>query len=174
MSYRANHALADLFRPEPLIECAERTTRRVGDDLKERVARHTPVAKPPAGAAAAEWEEARHRAPGTLRESWKVGEVTVTYDGARMTIEVWTEDPVAPHVEWDTMPHLIVPKDQLKGMLRFWDADGAKVYAHVVHHPGTRGVHMMATALVEVAATWFGIASEEFRRWEREQLAGVR
>lgn len=170
MSYRADGALADFFREEPLIEAARRTTERVGEDLRDRVRRHTPVAKPPPGAEA-EWLEARKRAPGTLRESWKVGEVVVRAGVGHMTIDVYTEDPIAPDVEWETMPHLILPQGDA-GALRFWDKGGAKVFAKIVHHPGTRGAHMMATSLVEVAASWWDIGAEEFRRWEREQLRG--
>jgi hypothetical protein len=173
MGYEADGKLEDFFHPEPMIECARRTTERVGADLKDRVAHHTPVAKPPSGSVAAEWEAARKRIPGTLKESWQIGEVTVTSNGARLTIPVFTDDPVAPYVEWDTQPHLIVPKDQLTGVLRYWDTSGNIVFAQVVHHPGTKGAHMMATALTEVAATWFAIGSDEFRRWENEQLKGV-
>lgn len=173
MSYASDGNLADLFRPEPMIEAARRTTDRVGADLQERVAHHTPIAKPPAASVAAEWEQARKRPPGTMRESWQIGEVTVTSDGARLTIPVFTEDPVAPYVEWDTQPHLIVPKNQIRGILRYWDTSGNIVFAQVVHHPGTKGVHMMATALVEVAASWLTIGAEEMERWASEQLRGV-
>lgn len=173
MSYHADGKLADFGRPGPMIEAARRTVERVGADLKERVVHHTPVAKPPAASVAAEWEAARKRAPGTLKESWKVGEVKVTVGGAHMTIEVYTDDPVAPHVEWDTQPHLIVPKNEIGGVLRYWDKEGNTVFAKVVHHPGTRGVHMMATALVEVAASWQAIGEEEMRRWSEEQLRGI-
>lgn len=177
MSYKATGALADFGRPEPMIETAHRTVERVGADLRDRVQRHTPVAKPPAANVAAEWLEARKRVPGTLRESWKVGEVTVIGSAGRMTIDVFTEDPVAPNVEWDTAPHLIEPRAKGKegagGVLRYWDRQGGTVFATVIHHPGTRGVHMMATSLVEIAASWFSIGSEEFRRWEDEQLRGI-
>jgi hypothetical protein len=149
-----------------------RTTERVGADLRERVRRHTPVAKPPPGAAG-EWEASRGgRPPGTLRESWRVGKVTVRGSGGLMSIDVYTEDPVAPDVEWDTQPHIIRPRGE-GGMLRFWTRSGDVVFATIVHHPGTRGVHMLATALVEVAASWQEIGREEMERWAREQLRGV-
>lgn len=167
MGYTADGELADLFLEEPLLAAGRRTVDRVSADLHERVTRHTPVAKPPAASVAAEWEVARKRIPGTLRESWKIGEVTIEVDGARMTVDVYTDDPIAPHVEWDTQPHLIVPKEPT-GVLRYWDSAGGTVFAKVIHHPGTKGAHMMATALVEVAATWQGIGREEMDRWSRE------
>lgn len=173
MSYHSNADLADLFRPEPLDLATHRIVRRVGEDLQSRVRHHSPVAGPPAASVTADWLAARHRRPGHLRDSWQVGEVEVILAGELLRIAVYTLDPVAPHVEWDTAPHLIVPKDP-NGMLRYWDRFGNLVFAKVVHHPGTRGKHMMATSLVEVAATWQRIGREEVRRWSREQLRGIR
>lgn len=174
MGYTASDELASFGREEPILAAARRTTERVGQDLRERVRRHTPIAKAPPGAGA-DWLEARHRMPGTLRESWRVGEVTIKGSAGRMTIDVYTEDPIAPDVEWDTRPHVIRPREKgTGGVLRYWDRSGGVVFATVVHHPGTRGVHMMATALVEIAASWWDIGVQEFRRFEREQLAGIR
>lgn len=169
MSYTANRSLESLFEPEPLARCERRIIERVGEDLQARVKHHTPIAKPPPGAEA-EWLAARKRLPGHLRDSWKVGEVEVVIEGELLRISVYTLDPVAPHVEWNTAPHLIVPKNP-DGVLRYWDKRGGKVFARVVHHPGTRGVHMMATSLVEVAESWKRIAREELRQWAREQVA---
>lgn len=174
MGYSQRGSLVEMFHEEPMVAAQKRTVRRVGDDLRRRVRAKTPIAKPPAANVAAEWAEARKRVPGTLHESWKVGEVTVVDGGRLVSIDVYTEDPVAPHVEWDTQPHLIVPHAAgLKGrggLLRYWDAEGGTVFARIVHHPGTRGVHMMATALVEIAASWQEIGKDEMERWSREQL----
>lgn len=157
---------------------ADRTTEKVGAELKRRVRRHTPVAKMRAAERAsygssAAWVAARGRLPGTLKESWQVGEVEVYFSatGERRRIAVYTMDPVAPHVEWDTMPHLILPKKPRRrkedggwegGVLSIPTA-GGMVFAKVVHHPGTRGVHMMATAIAEVAVEWRRIAEREWR-----------
>jgi hypothetical protein len=172
MSYTSNANLEDLFDPRPLERTEKRIVKRVGEELHTRVRRHTPVAKPPPGAWA-EWLGARKRSPGTLKNSWRIGDVDVVIDGELYRVAVYTLDPVAPHVEWNTQPHLIVPKDP-NGLLRYWDRSGGKVFAKVVHHPGTRGVHMMATALTEVVVAWRRIAAEEVRIWTREQVAGVR
>lgn len=162
--------LTDLFDEGPTRRFAHRVAKRVGDDLRRRVAHHTPIAKPPTASVTAEWLKARGRRPGHLRDSWQVGEVELLLDGEIARVPVFTLDPVAPHVEWDTAPHLIAPK-QPGGVLRYWDRAGGTVFATLVHHPGTRGVHMMATALAEVAVAWTGIAEEELRQWRREQLA---
>lgn len=152
-------------------DAQRRTTGRVGDLLLERTRAHTPVAKPPPGAAA-EWLEARKRAPGTLKDSWLVGEVTVKADGTTYTVPVYTLDPIAPHVEWPTMPHLILPR-RPGGWLRFWDRFGGVVFARLVHHPGTHGSFMLTTALAEIALEWQAIGAEEMDRWAHEQAALV-
>lgn len=163
MGYRSDGDIADLFREEPIRHCAERIRTRVGDDLRDRVRAHTPVATPPPGAWS-EWLHARRRLPGTLRDSWEVH--VHELPGERYVVDVVTQDPVAPYVEWDTEPHLIVPKEP-GGVLRFWDREGALQFARSVHHPGTRGQHMMAKALAEVAVSWKVIAEEEFREMAR-------
>lgn len=152
-----------------------RLTNEVGGDLRKRVRRHTPVAEVSPEVMAsygsgASWVKARGgRKPGHLRDSWKIGTVTIADRGARYTIPVFTLDPVAPHVEWDTMPHLIRPK-RPGGVLTIPTREGM-IYASIVHHPGTRGAHMMATSLAEVAASWQRTArsqwAEEARRiWQ--------
>lgn len=173
MSYKADGSLSDFFGDAPMERAAHRTVERVGKEMRERVRSHTPIAKPPNAAVAGEWLTERKRAPGTLRESWKIGEVVVVGSSGRMSIDVYTEDPIAPDVEWETQPHLIVAKGKAGGgMLRYWDKAGATVFARIVHHPGTRGVHMMATTLVEVAVSWQEIGKDEIERWSREQLRG--
>jgi hypothetical protein len=171
MAYRGDE-LTDLVAPldRGIRRFARRATAKVGDELHHRVRRHTPVSKPGAPAvvasygASGEWIRARGgRMPGTLKESWEVGEVTVVVEGSaglRYTIPVFTLDPVAPDVEWDTMPHLILPK-RPGGRLTIPTPQGM-VYARAVHHPGTRGAHMMATALAEVAASWERVTRDEW------------
>lgn len=171
MGYSSTGKLADFGRTEPMVAAVKRTVSRVGQDLLERTKEHTPVAKPPPGAAA-EWLAARKRAPGTLKESWKCGEVTISEDGKTYTIDVYTNDSIAPYVEWPTMPHIIVPRNG--GMLRFWNALGQTVYATVVHHTGTRGSYMLTTAIAEEAVAWQQIGDEEMEQWSIDQAALVR
>lgn len=149
---------------------ASATTHDVGRELRRRVRHHTPVAKETAAVRASfsslgAWISARGgREPGELRDSWKVGEVEVVLAGGeRRRVDVYTLDPVAPHVEWPTQPHLILPK-RPGGVLTVPTRHGM-VFATAVHHPGTRGVHMMATALAEIAVEWRRIAA---RQWSNE------
>jgi len=153
-------SLADALPQEPIDRFARRTTRRVGEHLCQRVAYHTPVARPFEHESMRDFVARRHRTPGTLKRSWKVGEMRVSYGGRLLTIDVLTHDPVAPHVEWNTRPHIIVPRDP-NGMLVF-ETERGTVWAKIVHHPGTQGVHMLATALAEVAVTWRAIAKREW------------
>lgn len=170
MGYTSTGRLAQFGDTTAMLEAQRRTVERVGALLHERVTEHTPVAKPPPGHAV-EWLAARKRAPSTLRDSWKVGEVTVELDGETMTIDVYTMDRIAPYVEWPTLPHLIVPRKP-GGMLRFWDKLGNTIYATIVHHTGTKGSYMMTTALAEVAQLWQIIGAEEMQRWAREHVIG--
>lgn len=163
--------LASFGRPELMRDAQRRTVERVGPELHRRTVEHTPVAHPPPGHAA-EWLESRKRAPGTLKASWRVGEVTVNIAGEVMSIDVYTNDRIAPYVEYPTVPHLIVPRNP-GGVLRFWDKLGKTIYATIVHHTGTRGSYMLTTALAEVAAMWRTIGAEEMERWAREATAAV-
>lgn len=172
MGYRATGKLANFGRTAGMEAAARRTTERVGQELLERTMRHTPVAKPPPGHEE-EWLQSRHgRLPGTLRESWKVGDVTVIERGHTYSVEVYTMDRIAPYVEWPTMPHIIVPHNP-SGMLRFWDRLGRTVYARIVMHTGTKGSYMLTTSLAEVAAMWETIGAEEMERWAREHQAAI-
>lgn len=168
MGYRGG-LLTDLAPPldRGVRRFGRKVSEKVGDDLLKRVRRHTPIAKPGAAEIAASygssgaWLRARGgRAPGTLWQSWHVGDVAIEFEGARFRVPVLTHDPVAPHVEWDTLPHLIVPRKP-GGVLTI-PTVGGMVFARLVHHPGTRGVHMMATALAEIAASWQRTAHEEW------------
>lgn len=154
----------------------KRATKAVGDELKDRVVHHTPVAKATAAVRAsyssiAEWVHYRRRAPGELRESWRVGSVTVIVEGGEtFSIDVYTRDPIAPFVEYPTRPHVIRAR-KLGGVLTIPTAHGMR-YATLVHHPGTEGSYMLMTALAEIAAEWRRIVEEEWaievtRIWRR-------
>jgi hypothetical protein len=150
---------------------AERTTRKVGDDLQERVKGYTPVAKASAAVLAsypgiAAWATARKRTPGTLRESWEQSPVR-RIEGAVFRVKVATSDPVAPHVEWNTKPHVILPKHARA--LTVPTVLGMTFRAGVLH-PGTTGKHMMARALADIRVTWAWIAEREWREEARTLL----
>jgi hypothetical protein len=161
--------LEELFGVGPAERAARRITERTGEELTQEVTRRSPVARPPGGAVATgevgEWEASRKRTPGTLKESWRTSDVD-RVRGDRWRVESYTEDPIAPHVEWDTSPHTIVPVRA--AALRFWD-DVGKRFAQLVQHPGTTGQHMMRDSLAELEADWLTIGEEEVLRWSREQ-----
>jgi hypothetical protein len=187
MSYRQEGSFDEMFRDEPMLAAGRRTAERVGSDLRARVAHHTPIAHPPPGVDIAEWQASRGgRAPGTLARSWE--EEPVVARGGHFEKSVLTHDRIAALVEWETRPHTIRPRpdrapativetgrprgtvEDGRAALRF-EGHGGVTYAREVHHPGTRGAHMMATALTEVAAFGFpAIGREEMERWAREQL----
>jgi hypothetical protein len=136
--------------------------------LRELVVEFTPMSDDP-------FREYPGRLHGTLKRSWELGEVIVGEDTFRVV--VLTEDPVAPHVEWDTAPHRIRPKPERvaaaaaqgkRAMLRWWDRrTGQMVFAHEVLHPGTSGAHMMARALDALEQEWPVIVREEIAGWTR-------
>lgn len=176
MSYRGG-SLTDLVPPleRGVRRYGRKVVEEVGSDLKRRVRRHTPVSKPGApeivasyGSSGA-WIRARGgRRSGTLKDSWQLGDVDVLVRGGgvaalRFSIEVFTLDPVAPHVEYPTRPHVIRPRKP-GGRLTI-PTRGGMVLRREVHHPGTQGAYMMAKALAEVAATWQATAR---RLWEAE------
>lgn len=104
MGYTEVGDIEQMFREEPVEQMCERILRRGGDFLLERVRYYTPVAHV---------DEAveglgRSRAPGTLQRSWKIRFSDGT--SGELALEVWTDDPIAEYVEWDTRPHTIEPK----------------------------------------------------------------
>lgn len=182
MGYTANAPLEALFAVAPAERAARRMTERTGEHLTDEVAERSPVAEPPGGAVdlgeVDEWLRSRKREPGSLKKSWRTGPVEVVLSPRftsgtvdRYSIESYTEDPVAPHVEWDTSPHPIVAVNA--PVLRFWDQVG-KVFRRSVFHPGTRGQHMMRDSLVVLEVDWRTIGEEEVARWAREQARLVR
>jgi hypothetical protein len=165
--------LADLVPDEGEIRnLGVRVALRVGRRLRELVAEYTPVSDDP-------FRQFPGRLPGTLRRSWRIGEVVV--GGERFTVSVDTEDPVAPHVEWDTAPHRIRPRPEReaaaaaqgkRAMLAWRNRQGLLVFAHEVLHPGTRGSHMMARALDALEREWPAIVREELVAWTRGVESG--
>lgn len=156
MPYKQVGDLEDLFRPEPVLELARRITERVAARLLQLVESYTPVASDSFGE--------RDRPPGTLKRSWREG--TLVFKGRTFTIEVYTDDKVAPHVEFPTRPHIIRPKPSRgpNARLRFRSAEGNVIYAREVHHPGTQGSYMMTRALATLEEEWPQIAREELDR----------
>jgi hypothetical protein len=175
MGYRGGE-LTDLV---PGLEHAiERTgvegSRKVGEFLQRRVRRHSPISRPSVaevvsfGRRGAELKR-KGRPRGRLANSWHLGEVEVLAHGTRMRVPVFSDDPVAPYVEWDTVPHPIVAR---RARMLTIPTPGGLVFLRAVMHPGTQGVHMMATALQETAAEWQSIIRREWAEQARHAWAG--
>ncbi|HEX7088736.1 MAG TPA: hypothetical protein VF192_01290 [Longimicrobiales bacterium] len=182
--------LGDLFPQAPMLNAARRTVARTGEAITEGAADRSPVADPPAGVAKTAFEGRRGRKAGTLRDSWLTGEVEFDPTGPRgapvFGIDSYTEDPVAPHVEWPTRPHLIKPSpDRAAASVRttgkprragtdpqaalMWIGPGGQPrFAREVQHPGTQGVHMMRDSLAEAEVTWQTVGEAEMEVWARE------
>jgi hypothetical protein len=192
VGYTANVPLDALFDKGPMVKTVTRITGRVGDLLTDTVKRKTPVADLPPGVT----PEMRGRVPGTLKESWYTSDVEripSRTGGEARAVESLTDDPVAPHVEYPTRPHLIRPRldrapasvtatgkprrmgGDPQAALRFINAFGQVVYAHEIWHPGTQGTHMMRDALAEIEGTWVTeVGDREVAAWAREQAELVR
>lgn len=192
MPYAANARIEQLYDSAPMVRTLDRLTHRVGDRLTATVKRRTPVARLPPGVT----PQMRGRMPGTLKESWQTSGVERARSASgteARAIESYTEDPVAPDVEYPTRPHWIRPRpdraaasvvatgkprrmgDDPGARLRFVNAFGHVVYAAEVWHPGTQGTHMMRDSLAEIDATWVERdGAPEMRQWAREQKALVR
>lgn len=152
MSYKANGSLehAVAIDGEKRIDATERALAiRMAFEIKEKVRRYTPTAvRPPKVSAGVFQSERDNRRPGTLKDSWEIGKPYKI--GNLLVIDIYTDDPIAPHVEYDTRPHPIRAKPG--SVLRFRSSKtGEVVYATEVMHPGTTGVHMLARACAEVA-----------------------
>jgi hypothetical protein len=196
VGYTANADLQDLFDAAPLRRSCRRIVRRATEAIKDGAARRSPIAEPPPGVSGTEFAGGRGRAPGTLKASWydtDVDETRAPSGVPRFSAEAATDDPVAPHVEWPTRPHLIRPRadrapasvretgrprrggSDPQARLRFINRNGRVVYASEVWHPGTQGTHMMRDSLAEVDGTWEQrIGIDEVKLCAREQAALVR
>lgn len=104
MGYTEVGDIEEMFREEPVEQMCDRILRRGGDFLLERVRYYTPVAK----VEAFEGVSTSTRAPGTLQRSWQIKFSDDT--ASELALEVWTDDPIAEYVEWDTRGHWIMPK----------------------------------------------------------------
>jgi hypothetical protein len=158
----ASRPLADMLNPDAAGAFLARAGDAAGDRLLAETKRGTPVDSNP-------WHDHVGRLPGTLRESVQRGPVERHRGvlGSGIRVRVFTEDRVAPFVEESTRPHEIRPCNA--GMLSFRVApDGRRVYAHVVHHPGTRGAHMFAIAALILEGELGEVLAEPLRLFAEE------
>lgn len=168
-------ALDDLF--DPLEEATERCFHEIaeaGADYLERSVRdRTPVDTNP-------FRHRKDRPRGTLRDSLERD--PELREGTRrgfraLFCTVRFTDPIAPKVEEDTPPHTIRAKDG--GMLRFqtrygytgadgtFRPPGSWVTVEEVHHPGTKGAHMLSRGALATELTIDFWARDPLRDWAR-------
>lgn len=121
--------LALLFDDDDTRGAARDIVRDAGRVMTEETVRATPRAKdtPPGDHLADQIVQSRVRLTG--RNTYT--------SGAQTDVEY------APHVEYDTSPHWIRPRDP-DGVLVFPGRGGVTVFARAVWHPGTQGHHMFA------------------------------
>ena len=163
MGWEAEGDLEDLY-PENLAERAGfQITDALGTRFRDRVAMRTPVSRLPEaykGNFGAWIKDRGGRTPRTLRDSWRRTAVQrSTHLVSAHFVDVFTEDEIASHVEWDTEPHRIRAKMRIdprsgelrQGALRFPSGPVFR-YAVEVWHPGTTGVHMMRDTQAELEA----------------------
>lgn len=172
---REEGSLDDLFPEKFITSASEEITDNVGDQLRDAVAKRTPVARVPQAYHAdfSAWIKDRGgRTPRTMRDSWRRSEVHREDDGT-IVVEVFSDEPVidaegrqkVDFVEEDTKPHLIRAKRAKR--LRFPQGPSFR-YAIEVHHPGTQGVHMVRDSEAEFTTRWEQIAERVLPEKESE------
>lgn len=166
--------MLDLGAPE---RACRRIADDVGDALETATKRKTPIDK----------SFAPGRPRGTARESVHRTKVEKTFVAASVAfrVRVRTEDPLFPYIEWTTRPHIIRPRadreaatvietgkprgTQKDGRASLsWRGPGGRVFAKVVHHPGTKGQHPFSLAALQVSGELRGIAVPALREFERD------
>jgi len=165
-----------MLNPTAVTAAGRAMVDKGGEKLAEATRRRTPIDVSPSGGLP------RERPRGTLRDSITRGPVrqhTSTL-GRGWQLQVYTEDPVGPYVEWNTRPHEIRPTAEhvaraaaegRQAMLRFFH-EGQIRYAAVVHHPGTQGQHMFARAAAFLEVEVPHMFSEELERFGRDLTSG--
>ena len=151
--------LEDFLNPSAVTVAGRAMAEKGADRLQEATQTRTPISTSMSGGLP------RSRPPGTLRDSIQRGPVRkhTSSLGRGWQARVFTEDEIAPYVEWDTRAHEIRPRPPGKA-LRFY-AGGQVRYASVVHHPGTTGQHMFSRAAAYVQAESSSMFDEELARF---------
>lgn len=179
MGYKASAPLRSLFPSEPWEDAVRRACERWADFVQKRAAEYSPVAKAPEGQGSSAFSAQRGRPPGTLKASWVSEPVVRVGDSFRTA--AGSTDPLAVYVEHDVRPHVIRPRADRGGAsvlatgkprgtvgegnahLRFY-VGGHAVYAREVHHPGSRGQHMLLRACQDSIEALDRFLREEIER----------
>lgn len=158
MPYEATGSLQDMISPEACALTAREIADAGLDAFQANVRRNTPIDTNP-------YRDRPGRPRGTLRESIERTPVDRgrTPAGPAYRGRVFTEDDVAPFVEWDTAPHEI--RARFAKALRWRDAGGLN-FRKAVMHPGTQGQHMFAIGANLTEHELPGIAAPALARWQ--------
>lgn len=180
----------DLVDPRAPGRAVRRIATAGGRHMGRRIRAHTPVSADP-------WRNKKLRRPGTLRASTRVLPVEPVLGATGMSWRrrVINDDPIAPHVNYPTKPHIIRPRadrqaasvistrgarglgygpqpegsDGKLGTARLaFRIGGRLIFAAFVRHPGTRGVNFMEKGAAETEEDLPIIAAPEVERMRRE------
>lgn len=177
MPYLSLSRLEDMIQPEACEATASQIADAGTDRFQANVRRNTPIDTNP-------YRGRPGRPRGFARESIERGLVrrTSTPAGPAFRGSVFTEDDVFPYIEWDTPPHVIRPRaDRAPASVvetrrpRGTVADGraslswlgpmGRVFAKIVHHPGTKGQHPFAIGAAITEAELDEIARGPLASW---------
>lgn len=173
MGYVANGRLQDLIDPDACEFTARDMAESIGDAFESNVRRLTPRDNSP------DRDPSRGLHIADTIERTRVRKAGSTYRG-----EVFTEHPAAPYAEWDTVAHDIRPRadreaasvletGRPRGTVQdgraalSWRSGGTRVFAKVVHHPGTQGAHMFSRGAAVTQQELDRVCAPALRHFER-------
>jgi hypothetical protein len=137
--YTATSRLQDMIVPDACGDAVRSMADAGLDAFQANVRRNTPIDTNP-------YRDRPGRPRGALRASIERTPVERGRSalGTGWGGRVFTEDPIAPFVEWDTAAHMIFPRTP-GGTLHWRDrATGEDRFSRGVRHPGTKGQHMFS------------------------------
>jgi hypothetical protein len=162
--------------------CARGIADAAGDRLQANIKHLTPIGNP------LDPNRSAGRPPGTARESVERSAVEdfIGPGGRGYRVLALTRDPIFPYIEWNTRPHIIRPRldrapattiatrrprrlgNDPQAAVTWIGRGGRRVFAHEVHHPGTRGVHPFSRGSLELLGQLDGVARDPLQAFERE------
>lgn len=162
--YIENSILATVRALQRQLPSASRdVAEHIGQQLVQRIAAHTPVAKRVDEQTGEEIGQS-----GRLKRAWRRG--TCTHTARGYTVPVINDCYYARWVNDGTRPHIIEPRADRRSAagaggrtvaLRFW-SHGELMFRRRVKHPGTRGHHMVQKGAADVEREWLAGAEQRY------------